>query len=461
MHFRRFGSTSGLRLNVRETTLRRSALLAASVMLSANVYALPTPFQPMTFSVDAQGPTAAGGFGNFPEAFILTPATCPSPGPCTPGAPPPPQTSIPQGPVIGELDALSYGNDPLDVPSGNCNGQPCFHVFSVDEFAIGLPGSAVRTEGALGNQQASADTFITPKLPLPTPPLPGTNASFTDGDGIAPSGAPGVGLIEPNPPTTGSGGEFVFGQIDPGDNLDALDFDTTADELEGPVFISLDSAFGDPLEGGPVPNYATAATGNAGGSFVGGDVLVWNPDPAPGIRLAPYALAPLLGLDLLGPDTDDLDALKLAENGIADYQPSIVPFDWLTGATDMLLYSVRRGSSIIGLNLVDSIFGIPIEEGDILTTPCPAGAVLPDGTVCVGGGTPGIFVSAEALGLATVRSGTGATWGVANLQWGGQDIWADDLDAYDQKVPEPGTLALLIAGFGGLAGMGARRRRKG
>ncbi|MEZ5975726.1 MAG: hypothetical protein R3E96_13060 [Planctomycetota bacterium] len=50
----------------------------------------------------------------------------------------------------------------------------------------------------------------------------------------------------------------------------------------------------------------------------------------------------------------------------------------------MLLFSVRRGSWVIGQP--DSIFGIPIEEGDILTTPLPTamGGVSP---------FPGIFIA--------------------------------------------------------------------
>jgi hypothetical protein len=436
----------------------------------------PTPIQNMTFSIDVQGPTIGqqDSFYDIPIAGsdILTPEN-PSvpPGPWPPGqVPPPPPPGVfilnppgggfpPPGLAIdnapglgastgwGEVDALSYGRDPIDTPFPVAGKPRPHYVFSVDEFAIGLPGTAVRTEGALGNQEAAADTFITPPKPvLPFPPTaPGMNYAFTDGDGVAPSGAPGVGLIEPDPPT-------VSTLPDPGDNLDAVDFDTTLADRSGPVYISLDSAFADPLEvASAPPNYGTAAANG----FVGGDVLVGTPAPDPGGPLAIYAAAASLGLDLNGGDTDDLDALKLWENGIPGYQVSDIPFDWLTGATDMLLFSVRRGSDVIGR--LDSIFGQPIEEGDILTTPCPAGSTLPDGTICVGGPTPGIFTAAEWLGLATVRSGTAASWGIINPAYG-TDSWADDLDALDQKIPVPGTLALLGLGLSGFAALRRRRR---
>jgi hypothetical protein len=429
----------------------------------------------MTFSIDAQGPTVlkADSFYGIPifESDILTPEDSAkpnsgAPGPNTPSYPPrlttPPGEFITNPPVgsqppgfdllagpfsLIELDALSYGRDPIDHPYPRTD-QP-YYIFSVDELAIGLPGTALRAEGALGAQEASADTFITaPKRALPVGPVPGTNYFFTDGDGVANvNPMPGVGLLEPNPPTIGD-------PSDPGDNLDAVDFDTRPSDQNGPVYFSLDSAFTDPLEsaGGAIPpNYGSAAANG----FVGGDVLVGYPMPAPGGPVSVYAPAAALGLDLAGPDTDDLDALKLWENGIVGYQESVIPFDWLTGMTDMLLFSVRRNSDVIGS--LDSIFGIPIEEGDVLTTPCPTGSALPNGIVCVGGGNPGIFTAAEWLGLATVRSGTGMSWGVPNPQWGGADLWADDLDALDEKVPVPATLALLGLG---LAGLGTARRRR-
>jgi hypothetical protein len=141
---------------------------------------------------------------------------------------------------------------------------------------------------------------------------------------------------------------------------------------------------------------------------VGGDVLVSCPGCAPAV----YAPAFLLGLDAGGPDTDDLDALVLRENGIPGYQRSTTPYDWLTGASDMLFFSVRRGSALIGTP--DAFFGVPIEQGDVLV---PTGGV---------GSVPGIWIAGETLGLATQRSLPGYI--------------GDDIDALDvSHEREPGT----------------------
>jgi hypothetical protein len=77
----------------------------------------------------------------------------------------------------------------------------------------------------------------------------------------------------------------------------------------------------------------------------------------------------------------------------------------------MVLFSVRRGSPVIGMP--DSFFGIPIEEGDILAPPLAtaSGGLTP---------FPAIFIAAENLGLATARSGLVPA-----------GFFADDLDALD------------------------------
>jgi hypothetical protein len=268
----------------------------------------------------------------------------------------------------------------------------CAIFFSVDEFATGMPGPPpdVFSEGVLGAAEAAADVFVAPPMPgMPIGPIPPgvliPNRDVYDGNGFPSFGGFGYGLIEPNPPTP----QFL---PDPGSNLDALDVDTASPAggqplQKFPVYFSLDASFVDPLEGAPVNSGSAAAIG-----FVGGDVLMTpSPGSPPPILYAP---APLLGLDLRGgPDSDDLDALILVENGIAGYQPSLNPFapDWCQpGGPDMLIFSVRRGSAVIGAP--DSIWGAPITAGDLLVPPVPNG-LSP---------FPGIYYPSESLALASV-----------------------------------------------------------
>jgi hypothetical protein len=298
-----------------------------------------------------------------------------------------------------EVDALSYGQD------RGLNLQ-----FSVDEFASGLPGPQppdVASEGAGGAAEASADVFVYlgPVVPTAPGPIVGNNAGI-DGDGLAPSGRRGLGLIEPNPPTPGA-------LPDPGDNLDAFDVDTSISDIAGPIFFSLDSTFVDPTEGPP------ANTGTAIGNGVSGADVLWSLAGGAPVVAVP-ALA--LGLDLAGPDTDDLDALAFDD---ADQSLTLT-------AGDTLYFSVRRGSAVIGTP--DSAFGIAIEEGDILMPPSVPG--LP----------PAIFIAADALGLGTARAGTAGPFG------------PDDVDAID--VPEPGFAWQLGAGIAFLAALGRRRGRR-
>lgn len=266
-----------------------------------------------------------------------------------------------------EVDALSFGNDPLI----SCNNNRPW-LFSVDEFAVGVPTGApdVRSEGSApaGNQEASADIYGSTALPsmCPGAAIVG-NSGFADGNGLAPFVAPGLSLIEPNPPTTGAA-------VDPGDNLDAL----ACSASTGRIFFSLDALWADPLEGAAGVHSGTAlANGVSPGA-----VLV----ATGGGGFSVYATPFQLGLVV----TDDLDALALRENGNGIYEPSSVPFDWMNGQTDMLLFSVKRDSPLIGT--LDALNGVPIEDGDILT---------------VTAGGPGILVFAEALGLWTARTNGG------------------------------------------------------
>jgi hypothetical protein len=92
---------------------------------------------------------------------------------------------------------------------------------------------------------------------------------------------------------------------------------------------------------------------------------------------------------------DDIDALVVVENGMPGFQPSQVPYDWVPGGgtptRDLVLFSVRRGSALIGQ--LDSLLGLPITEGDVLGTPL-AGAP---------NARPIIFIAAEVLGLRALR----------------------------------------------------------
>jgi hypothetical protein len=118
---------------------------------------------------------------------------------------------------------------------------------------------------------------------LAAPTAPGSfapNFAAVDGNGVAPngpSGAFGVGLLEPN-----SSGSYE------GDDLDALDLSTLDSDLEGPIYSSLDSSFPDPLD----PSFNTGSAMANG--FVGADVLVSFPDSEPTV----YASAKVLGLDV-------------------------------------------------------------------------------------------------------------------------------------------------------------------
>jgi hypothetical protein len=111
----------------------------------------------------------------------------------------------------------------------------------------------------------------------------------------------------------------------------------------------------------------------------------------------------------------------LRENGIPGYQRSTMPYDWATGSSDMLFFSVRRGSALIGTP--DAFFGAPIEPGDVLV---PTGAV---------GSVPGIWIAAEVFGLVTSRSLPG--------------VIGDDVDALDVlQEREPGTRMCFGDGTG-------------
>ena len=297
-------------------------------------------------------------------------------------------------PGLVEVDALSYGWDYPMNDGSVAPGYPGDYLFSTDEFARGYIGPSfppdLTTEAPPVDHPADCWRNVLPLPPGPLPPMAALagHVGVVDGNGL-PSGSgfayPGTGLIEPD----------VVGFPNIGDNLDAVNWMSPGDPGFFPVYFSLDDAIFDGLSGVPGSNSAATV------GVTGAEILV---TPAPGGPPVVWAWGLQLGLNVLG-EHDDLDALAIWENGSGVFEPSAVPYDWLTGQTDMVLFSVRRGSPVIGMP--DSIFGIPIEEGDILTTPL-AGGVSP---------FPGIFCAAENIALATVR-----TMGV---------VYGDDLDALD------------------------------
>lgn len=384
-------------------------ILAAALGSFASRAPLQTTPSPIHFSVDWQGPTttavASGSTISIAESDILQPPV---------GAPAFGSLANPRirltGAQLGltqyaacahtpgqpchiEVDALSFGTDyRFQPPSSFVDGQealanPREHLwFSVDEHAIGLTAGTtapdVATEALVGD--SSADVFVPIGLP-PGPLPPGAAVARTvgvlDGNGqpsVTGFVYPGIGLEEPNLPSL---------PPDTGDSIDALDMGPLP---SGPldVYFSLDASFTDPVLG--IPNSGSAnAQGVPPGAIlkkrIGGGPLVV------------YATPAQLGLDHEGPNTDDLDVLILWENGDGVFQPSVAPFDWFSPPTfgagtppkDMAMFSVRRGSAVIGT--ADSRFGIPIEPGDLLTPPPTPGAA------------PGIWIAAENLQLRTRR----------------------------------------------------------
>ncbi len=360
------------------SSTRRSSWWSVLCMAAAGcLLSVSNASSQLTISIAYHGPSAPTNGGSIDPggAYIVNPGG---------SGPYPFWTSaslglIPAAYNSAEVDALSWGQDALLTRSGSYWGSQYRFLFSTDEFASGnsAPLPSVVSEGVVGNSEASADVQLTSFFPsLPIPPWGSyCHASVFDGNGTGPFGGPGLGLMEPNTASPGP---------DPGDTLDALDMWAQSSAMR--LYFSLDADWIDPLEG----FYANAGTAQANGVNPG-DILCSNGSGG----FIVWASALTLGLDL----NDDLDALILRENGDSVFTPSAQPFDWMGGTTDMLLFSVRRGSPVIGMP--DSQFGLPIEEGDVLTTPCN---IAP----CVGGPYPAIFIQAESLCLGTVRSGTDA-----------------------------------------------------
>jgi hypothetical protein len=310
-----------------------------------------------------------------------------------------------------EVDAFTRGVDARITSDGSGAGLGNI-FFSVDEYALGIPNQLAPNVSSESNaSEASADVFaymgvLPGPVPPPPPGGPMGNIGVLDGNGLPSQNGfvyPGLGITEPNDAAPGS--------FNSGDNLDAFDrteFDVQPPiSLAAPVYYSLDSKIFDVREG-IFGSDSAVFNSPTQGAYSGADVLRFDGSGSPVV----YATAGSLGLTL----EDDLDALAIWDNGDHQFQASKHPYDWNedndqdgVGDTDMLIFSVRWGSDVIGK--IDSILGLPIQPGDLLVPPV-SGALLGGS----GSGNPGIIVSAEAMGLRADRGGGDAS---------------DDLDSVD------------------------------
>lgn len=400
----------------RASTLRPSSALAgnsrawapsaiALCVLSAGAQAQ------LVFSLDYKGASkgTVDGAGTvlIRESDVLAPTGGPAFGPLLPPTVfrGPQQVGMPSAvvcttaagfPCGAELDALSFGNEKLFDLNPNPNLRARL-FFSVDYQGQGTPPAPAAPNDLFTEALAldvASDIYTVRSLPLlGLPPIAATPvvALVIDGNGLASVGGSarrrGLGLLEPHirflPPQPATPP-----YLNPGDDLDALQLPQPPTSPPVGIFFSVDGLIIDPRNGIRGSNTAGTITPNR----PPGSVLFVPFGGA--VTAQEYATATELGLD---PALDDLDALILRENGLPGFQKSTALYDWLPstpgGAHDMLLFSVRSGSQIVGTP--DSILGLPIEPGDLLIAPFLGLAAT----------SPGIVIPAEDLGLRTMRAG--------------------------------------------------------
>jgi len=338
-----------------------SISLAATLALAAT----PAAAQSVRFSIDLGSSSigAVGYDGSLLEAgTILHPEyDPPALGPLNPPGASilPAQLGLTAG--TKEVDALSHGRD-ARPNAGVAPGQVLFSVDRNSHAQGTAPWANVRNE----RPEASSDAFVNvlgaPVLPAGSG-VAGHHAAVLDGNGLA---HPVSGHVR--------GG---LGLAETGDRLDGIDHVGGAGGL-GQLYFSLDPA-------------AAAAHG-----ALPGDVLVSNLGGGFGV----YVSAAVLGLDQAGAGLDDVDALAVWDNGDNVYEPPAdpnnpggQPYQWGNATGDMVLFSVTRGSAIIGA--LDSHFGLAIQPGDVLTVPEPLSPIS---------GNPAIVLAAERLYLQTDRA---------------------------------------------------------
>lgn len=217
------------------------------------------------------------------------------------------------GGIYDDLNALSYGQDPISRPS-----EPANEVFfSVDRVAVGAPGSDVFSQAAPGVEEAHGDVFKS------LPPNNSNQQFINEGT---------LGLIP---------GFF-------GDDLNALELDTSAAPF---IYFSVDSLSVNGI------NSADILISNGTGSF---GIFADLSDPN------------LVGLD----PGDDLDALALLDLGtqgvldpgidlalfsISTFSPTAIGFGGTFSPADILFTDFTGGFSIwapaaeIGLRADDEL----------------------------------------------------------------------------------------------------------
>jgi hypothetical protein len=214
------------------------------------------------------------------------------------------------------VDALSFGNDDGDT-----------WVFSVTEGAIGCPGIPMVCVGP-------SDVWLEGYCPCASVgPVclgaPGTCSAAGQVFAFTPGGGNVLRHVQ---------SEFGIVNAPPGappqdDDIDAMDLDTTSDDVSGRIFFSLDS------------------TSAASLGFSGADILMIDPCQGP----TPQVYASYAALNLA--NDDDVDALALVDDGDGVYTPGV----------DQIFFSVRATSTVVGqIECNPAMFTATITGGDIL-----------------------------------------------------------------------------------------------
>lgn len=375
-------------------TIARSSLGFLIVIFAAVAMQRPVAAEP------GIGSDAAFPIVGVASDTVLEP---PGGGPVIGPVPPPPALvlasliSPPLPPGAGEVQDISYGDD-------NAVAAPVSIEFSVGPGFLAAPPSGhpgappppppafdLRTEAGIfppppaGDFATGSDIYMNYPAPLfGMPPCGiGANRQILDGDGApgAPFGPPRLGL----------------GMPEPGSNIDAYEIsdETVVDTAlpagvpDAPVFFTID-----PATAGGWP-FAIPAPGGGMGFPGPGDILAWN--PAIGGPVI-YATAGALGLL----PADDVDALAVYSPAGAPPLPPL-GMGWDFAPVGHMVFSLAAGSPSLS----------PTSGGAAATPLAPA---------CFGAGTgtdgdlwlvmvptaPGMapgYLSAEQLGLATVRTG--------------------------------------------------------